>query len=106
MIGTSDVKIESPILERLVTVLNSERLFGHYDAYADIMNENSRLYGENKLLRERVREMKSATFITVEHPPLVRSPPVPSSRRSSSDQTMKMDKNIQVSVQLADSTSS
>ena len=106
MIGTSDVKIESPILERLVTVLNSERLFGHYDAYADIMNENSRLYGENKLLRERVREMKSATFITVEHPPLVRSPLVPSSRRSSSNQTMKMDKNIQVSVQLADSTSS
>ena len=103
LIGTSDVKIESPILERLVTVLNSERLFGHYDAYADIMNENSRLYGENKLLRERVREMKSATFITVEHPPLVRSPPVPSSRRSSSDQTMKMDKNIQVSVQLANS---
>ncbi len=104
LIGTSDVKIESPILERLVTVLNSERLFGHYDAYADIMNENSRLYGENKLMRERVREIKTATFITVEHPPTVCSPPVPSSRlSSSSDQTLKMDKNIQVSVQLANS---
>jgi hypothetical protein len=81
LIGTSDVKIEWPILERLVTVLNSERLFGDYDTYADIMNENSRLYGENKFLRKRAREMKSATFITVEHPTLVRSPPVPSSRR-------------------------
>ncbi|KZS07494.1 Uncharacterized protein APZ42_028577 [Daphnia magna] len=101
--GSSDVKIESPILERLVTVLNSEKLFGHYDAYADIMNENSRLYGENRLLRERVREMKSATFITVEHPPPVRSSPTHSSRPSSAEKILKSDKDIQVSVKVVDS---
>ncbi|KAI9553228.1 hypothetical protein GHT06_021124 [Daphnia sinensis] len=101
--GSSDVKIESPILERLVTVLNSEKLFGHYDAYADIMNENSRLYGENKLLRERVREMKSATFITVEHPPPIQSSPTRSSRPSSAAKTLKTDKDIQVSVKVVDS---
>lgn len=102
-LGSSDVKIESPILERLVTVLNSEKLFGHYDAYADIMNENSRLYGENKLLRERVREMKSATFITVEHPPPVRSSPTHSSRPSSAEKILKSDKDIQVSAKVVDS---
>lgn len=102
-LGSSDVKIESPILERLVTVLNSEKLFGHYDAYADIMNENSRLYGENKLLRERVREMKSATFITVEHPPPVRSPPARSSRPTSAEKILKTDKDVQVSVKVVDS---
>ncbi|XP_057381408.1 centrosomal protein of 290 kDa-like [Daphnia carinata] len=101
--GSSDVKIESPILERLVTVLNSEKLFGHYDAYADIMNENSRLYGENKLLRERVRDMKSATFITVEHPPPVGPSPTHSSRPSSAEKTSKTDKDIQVSVKVVDS---
>lgn len=87
-------------------MLNSERLFGHYDAYADIMNENSSLHGENKTLRERVREMKSATF-TVERP---RPPvPTPSSRRSSSGNeqtsTWKIDQSIQVAAKLVDTGS-
>ena len=57
--GRSDVKIESPVLERVVTVLNSERFFGHYDAYADIMNENSSIQGENKVLREQLRHYRN-----------------------------------------------
>lgn len=103
MTGTSDVKIESPILERLVTVLNSERLFGHYDAYADIMNENSSLHGENKSLRERVRDMKSKVNAEL--------PAAPSSRRSSSGEqptaaatkTWKIDQSVQVAAKLVDS---
>ena len=58
VLGRSDVKIESPVLERVVTVLNSERLFGHYDAYADIMNQNSCVQGENKVLREQLRQYR------------------------------------------------
>lgn len=59
ILGLSDVKIESPVLERIVTVLNSERIFGHYDAYADIMNQNSSIHGENKVLREQLRHYRN-----------------------------------------------
>lgn len=102
MTGKSDVKIESPILERLVTVLNCERLFGHYDAYADIMNENNRLYGENKTLRERLRELKSSTTVTVERS---QQPSPAGSRRSSGEVTLKIDQSIQVSAVVVDSGS-
>ena len=42
----------------MIAVLNSERLFGHYDAYADIMSEYNAVQGENRVLRERIRELK------------------------------------------------
>lgn len=53
--GNSDVRIESPILERLVAVLNSENLFGHRDKLVEQVNSVS---GENKMLKETIRELK------------------------------------------------
>jgi len=53
--GNSDVRIESPILERLVAVLNSEKLFGHRDKLVEQVNSVS---GENKMLKETIRELK------------------------------------------------
>lgn len=55
--GTSDVKIESPVLERLVDVLSSDRLFGHY---GKVIQEISSVTGENKILRERILELESS----------------------------------------------
>ena len=54
--GTSDVKIESPILERLVEVLNGERLFGQY---GQLVHEINSVRGENKILQERILQMAS-----------------------------------------------
>jgi Skp family chaperone for outer membrane proteins len=70
-LGRSDVKIQSPILERLIAVLNCERLFGHYDAYADFMSEFNALQGENRILRERVRELKAAPAVSTTPQPIL-----------------------------------
>lgn len=89
------MKIESPILERLVTVLNSERLFGHYDAYVDIITENSSIHGENRALRERIREMKSA--------PPTPSPRTPQVDRATSDERVSLaDQAVQVACEVSD----
>lgn len=89
------MKIESPVLERLVTVLNSERLFGHYDAYADIMNENSSVHGENKILRERIREMKTV-------PPAQVSPPSRPGSAGTTAFVAKQDQFVQASSTMTD----
>ena len=98
------MKIESPILERLVTVLNSERLFGHYDAYADIMNENSSVHGENKVLRERIRELKSVASST-HSPPLISSHRRMEERQQSAARIISVDQGVQVARPTVDSAS-
>lgn len=52
--ATSDVKIESPILERLVAVLDGERLFGQHHGLA---KEVESLSEENRGLKETIGEL-------------------------------------------------
>lgn len=68
------------------------------------MNENSMLYGENKTLKERLRQIKSTTSTVTVDRSQQKTPP--ESRRNSGQVTLTTDQSVQVSATVVDSGSS
>ena len=56
--GTSDVKVTSPILENLITILDARHLYGDYKPVMGVKAQVERLEGVNSQLREQLRSAR------------------------------------------------
>ena len=56
--GSSDVKVSSPILENLLTILNARHLYGEYKPVMGLKAQMEKLEGVNSQLREQLRKKR------------------------------------------------